>query len=257
MRRNRELLPVPRNQEGGLSPWSERDLFNPSTFFSASPWQVMRRMQEDMDRLFDQLVQPVAHEVQRVQQSWAPSVDISQDDTEWLIEADLPGIGKDNIDVQVHNGHLLLRAELRQEQKEQPSDGDQQPQSNGDGQQDDGDRQSPRAEGAGQRQYHRRERRYGYFERVLPLPENVDEERIRCDFKDGVLKVHLPKATEQKPRGRRIPIGETAGQAQPSLQPQAEEAQPTEGQARGTESKTATPSARGGKRAAGSAASQS
>jgi HSP20 family protein len=205
MRRNRDLLPVRQDQEGGLSPWTESGLFSPSTFFGASPWQVMRRMQEDMDRLFNQLVQPVAQEFQQLQQSWAPNVDISQDDREWLIEADLPGVSKDNIDVEVRDGHLLLRAELRHEQEEQP-------QADGGQRQGDGGGKSQGAEGAGQRQYYRRERRYGYFERVFPLPENVDEENIRCEFKDGVLKVHLPRTAEQQPQRRRIPIGESAGQ---------------------------------------------
>jgi len=251
MRRNRELLPVRREQEGRLAPWSA-GFFNPPTFFSASPWQVMRRMQEDMDRVFSQFVQPVAQEVQ---QSWAPRVDISQDDNEWLIEADLPGVGKDNIDVQVRDGYLQLRAELRQEQEERPQaqprqGGGEQPQGNGHD-------QSQRAEGAGQeREYYRRERRYGYFERVLPLPENVDEEQIRCEFHDGVLKVHLPKTAEQKPLGRKIPIGEPAAQRSGHAlagetgrlsQPQSSE--PAAGGARGT---TATAGAKGGETSASS-----
>lgn len=45
---------------------------------------------------------------------------------------------------------------------------------------------------------------------MLPLPQNVDEEQIQCDFQDGVLKLHLPKVEQPQPRGRRIPIGDGA-----------------------------------------------
>jgi HSP20 family protein len=195
MRRNGDLFPVRREQEWGVTPWAETGFLTPS-FFGQSPWQAMRRMQEDMDRVFGQLLGAGApQQAGAPVQQWTPSVDVSQDEKEWLIEVDLPGVNRDAIDVQVYNNHLVLRAELRQ--------GTETP-----------------AEGEGQeRRYHRRERRYGYFERVVPLPQSVDEEQIRCEFQNGVLKVHLPRLPEARPRGRRIPIGE--GQAQPSLQGEA------------------------------------
>ncbi|HTE21024.1 MAG TPA: Hsp20/alpha crystallin family protein [Armatimonadota bacterium] len=204
MRRNSDLFPVRREQDWGFTPWSDFGALTPSNFFGASPWQVMRRMQEDMDRVFNQVFTPALQGAQQVQQ-WAPSVDVSQDEKEWLIEAELPGVSQDQIDVQLLNHHLILRAELRQEEK-------------------------PQGEGEQQgRQYQRRERRYGYFERVLPLPQNVDEEAVRCEFVDGVLKLHLPKVAEQKPQIRRIPIG--GGQAQAaSLEASAEPAAQSLGQ---------------------------
>ncbi|MGV3723340.1 MAG: Hsp20/alpha crystallin family protein [Actinomycetota bacterium] len=203
MRRNGDLLPVRRGLEGEFLPWSESSLFNPPTLFGGSPWQMMRRMQADMDRLFQQLSQPLTQELQQMQQSWAPSVDISHDEKEWLIEAELPGVEKDNIEVEVRQGNLLLRAEVRQELGE-PAQGARQ-QAAGE-KQGDGSRQGRGAEAGQERQYHRRERRYGFFERVLPLPENVNEEQIHCEFKDGVLKVHLPKVEGERQQARRIPI---------------------------------------------------
>jgi HSP20 family protein len=131
-------------------------------------------------------------------QQWRPSVDISQNNQEWCVEAELPGVNKDDIDVQVHDHHLILRAEMRKEQPE---------------------------EGEG-RQYHHRERRYGFFERVLPLPENVDEEHIACDFKDGVLTLHLPKLEQAKQEARRIPIT-TGGTGTEVATPTAKESKET------------------------------
>jgi HSP20 family protein len=192
MRRNDARFPVRRDQESRLDRWGEPLSPARSGFFSASPWQAMRRMQEDMDRLFSQFfgatqgvpgfgITPATTAGQ-----WSPSLDISETDREWCIEADLPGVNQDDIDVQVQQGHLVLRAETRREQEERP--------------------QGPQGKEEEQRRYYRRERQYGYFERVLPLPENVDEENIRCDFKDGVLTVHVPKTEQASPASRRIPI---------------------------------------------------
>ena len=62
------------------------------------------------------------------------------------------------------------------------------------------------AEGQPGREYHRRERRTGYVERVLTLPQNIDDEQIRCEFRDGVLRIHLPKLAPAVPPVRSIPI---------------------------------------------------
>lgn len=192
MRRSDENLPMRRGQGAGLmrSDWSD-------PFFggTGSPWQMMRRMQEDMDRVFSQFfggapsgeggTTPAAGMMQ-----WSPNVDISSTPKEICLEADLPGVNKDDIDVTVQDHHLILKAQMRQEQKE----------------------------GDGDRQYHRRERRYGFFQRVIPLPENVKEDDISCEFRDGVLTVHVPRMEQPQQAGRRIPVmsadqlpAETAG----------------------------------------------
>src|SRR5687768_2502097 len=109
MRRDGDFFPVRRGQDWGLSPWGEpgsrgflspSGFPSPSAFFGGSPWQMMRRMQEDMDRLFEQFFTGSA--LQSLQgQQWSPSVDVSRDDREWLVEVDLPGVSQDSIDVQV------------------------------------------------------------------------------------------------------------------------------------------------------------
>ena len=156
-----------------------------------------------MDRIFGQffggsMLEPSDFGgMQQARRQWAPSMDISQTDREWVIEADLPGVKKDDISVEVENGYLRLRAEMRQEE--------QQPQDNGQGQ------------GGQARQYQRRERRCGFFERLLPLPENVDEEKIACEFKDGVLTLRLPKQPQAVQQPRRIQVTDgSQGQVAPS-----------------------------------------
>ena len=180
MRRSEEQYPMRRERGSELMrPGSSMEPFG----FGGSPWQMMRRMQEDMDRAFGQFFGPSgsigAPQVGAMQQ-WAPSMDVSSTGKEICLEADLPGVNKDDIDVTVQDHHLILRAEMRQE-----SDGQQ---------------------GEGERQYHRRERRYGMFERVIPLPEDVNEDQIQCDFRNGVLTVHVPRSQQQKPGARRIEV---------------------------------------------------
>jgi HSP20 family protein len=192
MRSNQERLPIRRDGSygsGSLSPWSESGATG--SFFSGNPWQMMRRMQEDMDRVFGQAFGGggVGNFGGGQMTGWNPSIDVSQTDKEWCIEAELPGVNQEDIDVQVRDNHLFMRAEMRQKSEE------------GDGEQSN-------------RQYFRRERKYGMVERVFPLPQDVNEEQIRCDFRDGVLTIHVPKTEQKQQQGRRIPIGQTAGGGQ-------------------------------------------
>ena len=187
---NEDFLPVPRKRERDLSRRAEDDWLSPWGFAGASPWQMMRRMQEDMDRVFDRFLSgsfgDLGAATQALQQ-WSPSMDISEDAGGWRVEVDLPGVRQEDIDIQIQDRRLLLRAEMRQE--EAPEQSEQ------------------------ERQYHRRERRFGYFERVLPLPQNADEDNIRCEFRDGVLTCYIPRREQVAPQVRRIPIG---GDAEPA-----------------------------------------
>jgi len=178
MRRNPDNLPARGGWGSDVAPWRES---GGTSWFEASPWQMMRRMQEDMDRVFGQVLRgPSSQGNPEQRSSWAPSVDVSESDREWCIEAELPGVNKDQIEVHVQNHHLVMRAEMRDQQEQQP-EGDQ-------------------------RRYHYRERRYGYFQRVFPLPESITEEDISCEFRNGVLTVHVPKREPSQAQGRRIPI---------------------------------------------------
>jgi HSP20 family protein len=191
MRRNEEYLPAWRERE--LLPMSTSTGYG-STVPGTSPWLILREIPEDMDRVVSQFLSglagsgrlPAANGQQRTQ-TWAPSVDISQSDTEWRIEADLPGVKKEDVNVEVRAGYLVLGAETRP--AEQPQD--------------------PQEEYQGQpRQHTHRERRYGSFQRVLTLPDNLDEANIHCEFQNGVLTVHVPKMEQRSPLQRRIPVGE-------------------------------------------------
>ena len=101
---------------------------------------------------------------------WNPRVDIYEEEDAIVLKAELPGVEKDNITVDVENGVLTLKGE-------RSSDSEVKEES-----------------------YYRRERCFGSFERRFNLPENVDPDSITADYKDGVLKVGVPKPEETKPK---------------------------------------------------------
>ena len=107
---------------------------------------------------------------------WAPPVDITEDDKEYLVKAELPEVKKEDVNVTVENGVLSITGERKVEKEEKD------------------------------RKYHRVERAYGRFERSFTLPEGADGTKITAEFKEGVLKVHLPKAEIAKPKATTVKV---------------------------------------------------
>lgn len=107
---------------------------------------------------------------------WSPNVDIFETDNELLLKADLPGLEMNEIDIQIENGTLTLRGE-RKFEKESKDGG-----------------------------YHRIERSYGSFVRYFSLPETVNPEGVKADYKNGVLTVTLPKKELAKPRQIKVQV---------------------------------------------------
>ncbi len=94
---------------------------------------------------------------------WAPLVDVTEDDKEYVIKAELPGMKREDVSVRVDQGWLILAGERKAESEEKS------------------------------KKQHRIERMYGRFERSFLVPDEADPEKICADFKDGLLNVHLPK----------------------------------------------------------------
>jgi HSP20 family protein len=173
------------DSQNTLNPFVSTGLFSDlHPFFTASPFQLMERMQQDMDRLFSQVAgSSPSPSRQNSSPFFAPKVDVSETANEYRIEVELPGVAQDAIDVRLVESTLILRAEARQETDETP-------------------------EPSG-RQYHYRERRWGRFERAFHLPTDADENQINADFSSGVLTLTVPKKPQQPQQlqGRRIAIG--------------------------------------------------
>ena len=107
---------------------------------------------------------------------WAPLADVSENDGEYIIKAELPEVRKEDVNVTVQDGVLTLTGERRQEQRE------------------DNER------------VHRIERFYGSFARRFALPENADEQGIRAECRDGVIVIRIPKQKQVEQQARQIQI---------------------------------------------------
>ena len=110
------------------------------------------------------------------QRPWTPSVDIMETDGELVLKADLPDVNLKDIDIQIENGTLTLKGERKFEKE---------------------------AKGVG---FHRLERSYGSFARYFSLPETVDAERVKADYRQGVLTITLPKKEAAKPRSVKVDV---------------------------------------------------
>jgi HSP20 family protein len=107
---------------------------------------------------------------------WVPSVDIAEDDKEYVIKAEIPEVDKKDVKVTVQEGVLTIQGERKQEKEEN------------------------------NKRYHRVERTYGTFVRSFLLPEDTDEDKLQAEFKDGMLLIHLPKSEKAKPKAVEIKV---------------------------------------------------
>jgi len=109
---------------------------------------------------------------------WAPQIEVSQQNNELVVRADLPGMKREDISVDIRENELTISGERRQEQE-----------NNAGG-------------------YYQSERSYGSFYRVIPLPEGAMADQANATFKNGVLEVRMPAPPEQVTRGRKLEIKE-------------------------------------------------
>ncbi|MBW2271393.1 MAG: Hsp20/alpha crystallin family protein [Deltaproteobacteria bacterium] len=159
-----------------IAPWNwfkeeETPIPSPVPAASSSPFPALRT---EMDRLFEEAFRrfPAGD----VAGFLKPSVDISESKKAYTVRAELPGIERDNVSIDVADHRLVIRAEKRQE-KEADDEG-----------------------------WHCVERSYGTVQRMLSLPDDADADSIEARFKSGVLTLRIPKQAVRAPGGRRIEI---------------------------------------------------
>jgi HSP20 family protein len=136
-----------------------------------TPWREMSTLNDRFNRLFDEpFFRSGLLDKEGNLSEWSPTVDIYNNDEAIVIKAELPGMEKKDITIDMKGGVLTLKGERSHEDEVKEEN------------------------------YYRRERRYGKFYRAFKLPEDVDAEKIKADFKNGVLKIDIPKPEERKPR---------------------------------------------------------
>jgi HSP20 family protein len=170
-----------RSSEQNRSLSSRRDPFD---ILGSGPFGMMRRIQDDFDRLFGGfgLGQGLAPFGGRERTDWVPAIEAFQRGSEFVVRADVPGLSREDLTVEVGEDALTIRGERKYDHEEE-RDG-----------------------------VFRSERSYGSFCRVVPLPEGAMADSAKANFKDGVLEVVLQAPSQEVRRGRRIEIGEGAGQ---------------------------------------------
>lgn len=152
---------------------------------SREPFGLLREMTSELDRMFDEpwtlFRWPSAATASPDAPIWAPKVDVVTKNNQLVTRVDLPGMQKDDVLVEVTDGHLTLSGERKKETKEEKDN------------------------------VYREEREYGSFCRTVPLPKGVKAEDVKASFANGVLEVSvpLPSASTQT-NARKIPIADGA-----------------------------------------------
>lgn len=147
-------------------------------------WDPFRELEEVSDRLnrvFGRSALPATRGSGDTREGflsfdWAPSVDIAETPDAFEIKAELPDVKKEDVKVSVEEGQLRISGERKQEKEEKG------------------------------KRFHRVERSYGSFMRSFALPENVDDAKLSAEYKDGVLKVVLPKTEKAKPKAIAVKV---------------------------------------------------
>jgi HSP20 family protein len=141
------------------------------TMVRFDPFRELATMQDRINRIFGDAYTRRYDDDLTQRGEWSPAVDIYENaHQEIVLKAELPGIAREDIDLRVENNTLTLRGERKRDTEVK------------------------------QEQYHRVERAYGAFSRSFSLPSRIDTEKVRAEFKDGVLAITLPVKAEAKPR---------------------------------------------------------
>lgn len=152
-----------------LMKWRKREVWDPFRYLSD--------LQEDMNRLFDLSLARLPRQLEDIANvEWVPAVDVIDEKDKLRIKADLPGIKKEDVVINIEDGVLSIKGERENEKEEK------------------------------NKNYYRRECFYGVFERSISLPAEVDIEKAEANYKDGVLEIILPKKEEFKPKQIKVKI---------------------------------------------------
>jgi len=173
--------------------------------YAGSPFALMRRLTDDMDRMFENLGMgmfsrgwPFGASGGNLAESavlWSPDIEMYEEQGRLVVEAELPGMRKEDVQVQLEQDAIVISGERRSESRQN------------------------------QRGRYMSERSYGSFHRVIRLPDGADAEGANATFRDGMLRIDMP--LDPRTRGRRLEIGDGREQQQ---QPQHQQQQPQQPQ---------------------------
>ena len=145
------------------------------------PFREFSTLQDRVNRLFRE-TQGNSQDESLTSSSFAPAVDVYEDEHNVTLKIEVPGIDEKDIDVRIENNTLTVHGERKIEKEEKEEN------------------------------YRRVERQYGSFTRTFNLPPTVDPEKVQADYNKGVLQITLPKKAEAKPKQIKVNVGQSAGQ---------------------------------------------
>lgn len=141
------------------------------------PFRELEDVTNRLNRIFGQsLVRSESGQNMLAVSDWAPSVDISETDSAYLIKGEIPGVKKEDVKVTIQDGMLTIQGERRQEKEEKG------------------------------KKFHRIECSYGSFARSFRVPSDADENSVKAEFKDGMLNVTLAKSEKAKPKSINVSV---------------------------------------------------
>jgi HSP20 family protein len=146
----------------------DRSIWNPS--------RELAELSDRLNRVFARMPRGSNENEAMTVADWIPPVDISETAAEYVIQAEIPEVKKEDVKVTLEHGVLTVQGMRRQEVEE-----------NG-------------------KKYHRVERSYGSFVRSFSLPDLVDDTKVQADFKEGILTLHLPKSEKAKPKAIEVKV---------------------------------------------------
>jgi HSP20 family protein len=149
------------------------------------PFRELSTLQDRINRAFRESYSGGAHDDSLTTSSFAPAVDVYEDEHQVTLKIEVPGIDEKDIDVQVENNTLTVHGERKIDKEEKEEN------------------------------YRRVERQYGSFTRTFTLPTTVDTENVSATYDKGVLKIALPKKAEAKPKQIKVNVGAVNGNEKP------------------------------------------
>lgn len=156
-----------------LVPWKKREVS------MLQPFREIGLLQDEMNRLFDFSISRAFGGNNRdtfFQNNWGPAIDIYESDDDFLVKVDLPGMEKSDIDVSIHDGTLTIKGEKKLEKDFQD------------------------------KSYVRAERYQGSFTRSIDLPSEVETDKVKASYTNGVLELLIPKKEEAKPKQIKVEV---------------------------------------------------
>lgn len=151
------------------------------TLVKWNPARELLNVEREFNKLFNTFNQRFGFDDSKMNEElenavWSPLTDISENKDQYILKMDLPGVSKENLKLNFHDGELIISGERKQEKEDKDS------------------------------KYHRIERTYGKYFRSFTLPQTIQADKINAEFKDGQLTITVPKSEEAKPKELEIKV---------------------------------------------------